>query len=316
MAADPAEAEPPFVTAADLVKAAKRKGAVKPTKPGTDSRAAVPQHEQERRAQPRLDHPKIAGARDTGSTAGALPNPQSRTSFAEFPSTVWMRIEQVRDSSAERARDALAGLCEDYWRPIYAFIRRKGNDPDRAADLTQDFFTLLLEPGAFAAVDAGKGKFRSFLMVACTHFLSNRRVYERALKRGGGRSPVSIDQREAEKRLRYEPFHEMTPERIFLRQWATALIDLVMARLRSEASLNGRSRLFDRIRPALLGRERAPSYAQIAAELGVGESTVKVAVHRFRARYRALLREEIARTTADPAEIDEEISSLLQALAD
>ena len=120
-------------------------------------------------------------------------------SHDEFPSTIWMRIEKVRDSTAAESRDALAALCEAYWQPVYAFIRHKGNDPDRAADLTQDFFTLLIEPGALTAVSEGKGKFRSFLMAACTHFLSNRRVYERALKGGGGRSPISIDQLKAER---------------------------------------------------------------------------------------------------------------------
>jgi RNA polymerase sigma-70 factor (ECF subfamily) len=248
--------------------------------------------------------------------AESLSDPRPLPSPDDFPSTVWIRIEQARDSSAERAREALAELCQAYWRPVYAFVRRKGNDPDRAADLTQDFFTRLIEPGALAAVDAAKGRFRSFLMAACTHFLSNRRVHERALKRGGGRSPVSIDRLEAEQRLRYEPFHEMTPERIFLRQWATTLLDRVIAQLRSEASVKGRSRLFDQIGPALLGRESAPSYARIAADLGVSETTIKVAVHRYRARYRELLRAEIARTVADPAEIEEEVSSLIQALAD
>jgi RNA polymerase sigma-70 factor (ECF subfamily) len=227
-----------------------------------------------------------------------------------------MRIDQARDSSSERAREGLAELCAAYWQPVYAFIRRKGNNPDRAADLTQDFFTMLLEPGALAAVDAAKGKFRSFLMAACSHFLSNRRVYDRALKRGGGRSPVSIDQLQAEERLRFEPFHEMTPERIYLRQWATTLLDRVMDKLRSESSLKGRSRLFEKIRPALLGTETAHSYAQIAADLGARESTIKVAAHRFRARYRELLREEIARIDSDPAEIEDEISSLIRALAD
>jgi RNA polymerase sigma factor (sigma-70 family) len=235
-------------------------------------------------------------------------------SHDEFPSTIWTRIEKVRDSTAAESRDALAALCEAYWQPVYAFIRHKGNNPDRAADLTQDFFTFLIEPGALTAVSEGKGKFRSFLMAACTHFLSNRRVYERALKRGGGRSPISIDQLNAEDSRGPQPFHELTPERIFLRHWATTLLDRVMTRLQSEAHTKGKVRLFDQIRSTLLGREPSRSYAEIAAALGVSESHVKVAVHRYRNRYRVLLRDEIARTVDDPREVEQEITTLIEAL--
>ena len=255
------------------------------------------------------------GAPDSRKSGSQSPQSEPQRSADEFPSTVWMRIEKVRDSSAADSREALAELCEAYWRPVYAFIRRKGNDPDRAADLTQDFFTLLIEPGAMAAVAERKGRFRSFLMAACTHFLSNRKEYERAVKRGGGRSPVSIDERDAENRLRNEPFHELTAERIFMRQWATAVLDRVMARLQSEANLKGKTRVFDQIRPVLLGRVAAPSHAEISAALGVSESYVRLAVHRYRNRYRLLLRKEIARTVADPAEIDQEITTLIEALA-
>jgi DNA-directed RNA polymerase specialized sigma24 family protein len=159
----------------------------------------------------------------------------------EFPSTVWMRIEKAKDSQFSQSGAALTELCEAYWRPVYAFIRKKGNDPDRAADLTQDFFALLIEPRALAAVTEGKGKFRSFLMAACTHFLSNRRVYERALKRGGGRSPISIDRSQGGDWLQLEPYHELTPDRIFMREWAVTLLDRVMAKLEAEADLKGKA---------------------------------------------------------------------------
>jgi DNA-directed RNA polymerase specialized sigma24 family protein len=256
------------------------------------------------------------GAQDSRNT-GSEPWQSEQSKLAgQFPSTVWMRIEKVKDSTPSQARVALAELCAAYWRPVYAFICRKGNDPDRAADLTQDFFALLIEPGALAAVTAGKGKFRSFLMAACTHFMSNQRAYERALKRGGGRSPISIDQFRREDWFRFEPFHELTPDRIFLREWATTLLSRVMATLREESNRKGKGRLFDRIRPALLGSEASPCYAEIAADLGLSESTIKVAVHRFRNRYRLLLREEIGRTLDDPAEIDEEITTLIAALLD
>jgi RNA polymerase sigma-70 factor (ECF subfamily) len=226
-----------------------------------------------------------------------------------------MRIEQAKDPATPRSKQAMAELCEAYWHPVYTFIRRKGNDPDRAADLTQGFFTLLLETRALAAVSPEKGKFRSFLMAACTHFLSNQRVYDRALKRGGGRAFISIDQLKAEDRLSREPFHELTPEKAFLRQWAVTLLDRASAQLRLELAAKGKAELFDLLHPVLLGREKTPSYGEIASAAGLSESVIRVTVHRLRSRYRQLLREEIARTIDDPAEIDEEISTLLASLA-
>jgi DNA-directed RNA polymerase specialized sigma24 family protein len=226
-----------------------------------------------------------------------------------------MRVEQAKNHGTPLSREALAELCEAYWHPVYAFIRRKGNDPDRAADLTQGFFALVIETRALATVSPEKGRFRSFLMAACSHFLSNQRVYDHAMKRGGGRALISIDQLKAEHRLSREPFHEMTAERIFLRQWAVTLLDRATARLRSEAVSKGKSQLFDQIRPVLLGREKAPSYAEIAKALRLSEAVVKVTVHRYRNRYRELLRDEISRTVDDPAEIDQEIAMLLEAVA-
>ncbi len=251
------------------------------------------------------------------NSRGSSSQSSHRSSPAEeFPSTIWIRIEQAKEPTAPQSREALAELCEAYWHPVYAFIRRKGNDPDRAADLTQGFFTVLIETGALTAVTPEKGKFRSFLMAACTHFLCNQRVHERALKRGGGRFLVSIDQLKAEDRLRHEPFHEMTPEKTFVRQWALTLLDRVMATLQAEVALKGKIRVFEELRPVILGREAVPSYAQIAAKLGLSETTLKVTVHRYRRRYRALLREEIARTVDDPADIEPEITTLIEALAD
>jgi DNA-directed RNA polymerase specialized sigma24 family protein len=240
--------------------------------------------------------------------------PEEKAHSEEFPSTVWIRIEQAKDPAQPRSHEALTELCEAYWHPVYAFIRRKGNDPDRAADLTQGFFTLVLETRALATVSPEKGRFRSFLMAACSHYLSNQRAYNRALKRGGGRSLLSIDHLKAEDRLSREPFHEMTPERIFLRQWAWTLLDRTTARLHSEADAKGKAQLFNKIRPILLGREKGPTYAEISSALGLSEAVIKVTVHRYRNRYRELLRDEISRTVDDPAEIDQEISTLFEAL--
>ncbi len=251
------------------------------------------------------------------NSRGSSSQSSHRSSSAEdFPSTIWMRIEQAKEPTAPQSREALAELCEAYWHPVYAFIRRKGNDPDRAADLTQGFFTVLIETGALASVTPEKGRFRSFLMAACNHFLCNQRAHERALKRGGGRFLISIDQLKAEDRLRLEPFHEMTPEKTFIRQWALTMLDRVMAALQAEASVKGKTEVFEEVRPVLLGREAVPSYAQLSAKLGLSETTLKVTVHRYRTRYRRLLRDEIARTVDDPADIEQEITTLIEALAD
>ena len=161
----------------------------------------------------------------------------------------------------------LAELCEAYWHPVYAFIRRKGNDPHRAADLTQGFFTTLIETRGLSSVKPEKGKFRSFLMAACTHFLSNQRVHERALKRGGGRFHISIDQLKAEDRLSHEPFHGMTPEKTFVRQWALTLLDRVMNKLEAEAVLKGKMALFEHIRPVILEGSRYHRMVKFPANL-------------------------------------------------
>jgi DNA-directed RNA polymerase specialized sigma24 family protein len=252
---------------------------------------------------------------ESNSRGSSSLNSRRLTSAEEFPSTIWVRVEQAKQSTAPQSQEALAELCKAYWHPVYAFIRRKGNDPDRAADLTQSFFTVLIETAALSAVTQEKGRFRAFLMAACTHFLCNQRVHDRALKRGGGRFHVSIDQLKAEDRLSREPFHEMTPEKTFVRQWALTLLDRVMARVQAEAALKGKTHVFEEVRPVILGREAAPSYAQISAKLGMSETTLKVTVHRYRARYRALLRDEIGRTVSDPADVEQEITTLIEALA-
>jgi RNA polymerase sigma-70 factor (ECF subfamily) len=232
-----------------------------------------------------------------------------------FPTTHWSRVVAAQDPAAPEAREALVALCTDYWYPIYAFIRRQGYGPDQAADLTQEFFARLHVPGAFATASPLRGRFRSFLRGACSHFLSNQRDYERALKRGGGRTPIPIDRLEAEGRFCREPAHDLTAERVYERKWALTLLDLVLHRLDAEITRARNRALLDQLRPSVFGDNGARSYRDIAGELGLSESAVKTAAHRLRARYRELLREEIGRTVEDPAEIDAEIAAMLAALA-
>jgi RNA polymerase sigma-70 factor (ECF subfamily) len=235
-------------------------------------------------------------------------------SAARFPTTHWSRVVAAGDRAATEAREALAELCRAYWYPLYAFVRRQGHGPDDAQDLVQGFFASLLERDGLAALDRDRGRFRSFLRAACAHYLSNRRDHDRALKRGGDRAIVSIDTAEAEGRYGREPAHDLDAERLFERRWAMTLLERAVVRLRAEMDRAGKAPLFDRLQPALAGEPGADRYATIARALGTTEAAVKAAATRLRRRYREVLREEIARTVADPAAIDEEVRSLFVAL--
>ena len=235
-------------------------------------------------------------------------------SAARFPTTCWSRVVAARDKAAPEAREALAGLCAAYWFPVYAFVRRKGRGPEEALDATQDYFVRLLARGAVAAADAGKGRFRSFLLADCTRFLADRRDHDRAAKRGGGVAPLSIDARDAEGRYLREPAHDRTPERHFERAWALALLDGVLARLREEYEGSGRGAAFEALKVALTDGPRAVPQAELARRLGATEGAVQVAVHRLRRRYRDLVRKAIAATVADPADVEDEIRDLFAAL--
>jgi RNA polymerase sigma-70 factor (ECF subfamily) len=242
-------------------------------------------------------------------------DPSANSSRASFQTTHWSLVLAARRYSDPEAREALAALCGAYWYPLYAFLRRKGCDADAAQDLVQGFFARLLEKEDLQAVDPAKGRFRSFLMAACSHYLANRRDYERAQKRGGGKV-LSIDAIEAETRYGREPAHATTPERLYLKRWATTLLEGVLDRLRREMAEAGKATLFEAIGPALLGESEAASYRQIGATVGLSERAARVAAHRMRRRYRELLREEVGRTLADPADVDEEIRDLFAALTE
>jgi RNA polymerase sigma-70 factor (ECF subfamily) len=232
---------------------------------------------------------------------------------SQFATTHWSLVLAARDRAEPGADDALSSLCGLYWYPLYAYVRRRGHGADEAHDLTQEFFARLLEKDFLAGVDRGKGQFRSFLLAACNHFLANEHDRARAKKRGGGRAVLSLDAADAEGRYLGEPADALTPEKLFERRWALALLQQVMARLRDEFEAKGKARLFDRLRGFLVG-EKGVGYRQAADELGLSEGAVKVAVHRMRQRYRELLHEEIARTVGAPEEVEEELRALFAAL--
>ena len=237
-----------------------------------------------------------------------------KPSAARFPTTCWGRILQAGDPAAPESRAALEGLCRDYWHPLYAFVRRKGHDPETAQDLVQGLLAHLLERDDLRGLGPERGRFRSFLRACCTHYLARYHQRERAARRGGGRVAIPIDALAAESRFGGEPGHDLTAGDYFERRWALTSLDHVLAGLDAEMGRSNQRTLYQRLRPALLGHEAAPSYQGIAHELGLTVGAVKMAAHRLRMRYRERLREEIARTVADPSEIDAEIHALLAAL--
>jgi RNA polymerase sigma-70 factor (ECF subfamily) len=210
------------------------------------------------------------------------------------------------------ARAALAKLCEAYWYPLYAFVRRQGHSVHDAQDLTQKFFSRLLAKGWLSSVDREHGKFRSWLLASMKHFLANEWDRAKAIKRGGQATFVPFDADSAEMRYRYEPADPSSPERLFDRRWALTLLDRVLDRLRDEMTEAGKLAQFDALKGTLAG-EKTP-YAEIAVALNSTKGAVKVAVHRLRERYRELLRNEIAETVASSEELDEELRHLFAAL--
>jgi RNA polymerase sigma-70 factor (ECF subfamily) len=234
--------------------------------------------------------------------------------LSAFVTTHWSVVVTAGRSDTTRAQDALSKLCQTYWHPLYAYVRRLGNSPPDAQDLTQEFFARLLQKNYLAAADEHRGRFRSFLLAALKHFLANEWDKAGAQKRGGGQIPLPIDFGPAETACRFEPA-DITAEKIYERRWALTLLEQVLRRLREEYVHAGRENLFDQLKPTLTEASRTVRYAEMGAHLGLSEGAVKVAVHRLRLRYREVLRAEIADTVASPDEVEDELRNLFAALA-
>jgi RNA polymerase sigma factor (sigma-70 family) len=233
---------------------------------------------------------------------------------AGFTSTHWSVVLAAgQDASAEKS-EALERLCRTYWYPLYAFVRRRGYPQHEAQDLTQSFFERLLDKQYLKAVDRTKGKFRSFLLASLEHFLANEWRRSQAQKRGGNMSFISLDDDSAERHYLQVPGAGLSPEQLFEQQWATALLEHVLANLRAEFVAEGKGELFEQLK-VYLTCERQGGYAEMAARLKTTEAGVKMAVSRLRHRYGVLLREEIASTVARPEDIEEELRALFAALA-
>jgi len=227
-----------------------------------------------------------------------------------FLTTHWSVVIRASYDDSVIAHQALGELCRNYWHPLYAFVRWQGFSPADAEDLTQSFLAKLLEKNYLANVRREKGKFRSFLLMAIKRFLSHEYERQHAQKRGGHQQVVSIDQDAAESRLSLEADRHLEPDVFFERQWAVALLERVMLKLGEEYLATGRAKLFDSLQDCLVKDESAQPYAEIAAQLKLTEPAVKMAASRLRARYREILREEIAETVEKPEEIEEEIRYL------
>ncbi len=248
------------------------------------------------------------------SSANAHPSGPGWSRGELFVTTHWSVVLEAGTDTA-RGQDALGRLCQIYWYPVYGYLRRRGHEPADAQDLTQEFFTRLLQKNWLGRAEPGRGRFRSFLLGAVNHFVSDQRDKARAAKRGGGIPVLPLEFNTAETRYSLEPADARSPEQTYERRWALALLDGVLARLEEEYEAEGRVEIFNLLQPCLAGERTQETYAQLGRRLGVSEGTVKAAVHRLRQRYRGLLRAAVADTVVNPAEVDEELRYLRAVLS-
>lgn len=225
--------------------------------------------------------------------------------------TQWSQVLVARDGTDTEAREALEALCQTYWQPLYAYIRHQGYGPEESRDLTQAYFAELLEKDLLADVDPSKGRFRSYLLATLRHFLSHERDRERALKRGGGTTTLSLDVETGEQRYAMQATEAMTPVDVYEHRWAMTVLDRAMGQLATESKEAGNWPQFQTLRQYLTSANPQVPYGEAAKDLGMSEGAIRTAVHRLRKRYGQALRAEIAQTVANPADTDEEVRHLL-----
>jgi DNA-directed RNA polymerase specialized sigma24 family protein len=232
-----------------------------------------------------------------------------------FATTHWTVVLAAGKRQSPQSARALEELCRIYWYPLYAYVRRQGSSKEDAEDSTQAFFARLLERNSFDGLSAEKGKVRAFLLASLKNFLVNEWKRSHRQKRGGGAQTLSLDWQDADSRYHVDPPDHLSPDKLYDRAWAVTLLDRVIRQLRQETADEGKAELFDQLKAFLVVGKGAIPYAQTAAALGLNETTLRVAVHRLRKRYRALLREEISQTLSDPGQVDEEMRALFDAFA-
>ena len=233
-----------------------------------------------------------------------------------FATTLWTVVARAGETESTAARTALETLCEAYWYPLYAYVRRQGHSRESAEDLTQEFFARLLARKYIRVADRSRGRFRSFLLTSLKHFLNNEWKKENRIKRGGGAQVVSLDVEQTETRFLAEASDDRTPDKAFDRRWALALVEQVLDRLEKEKAAKGQGALFRELKGTLAGEENESSYAEIAERFGMSHSNVKAWACRLRDRYYELFREEIRKTVDESAQVDEEMRDLMAALSD
>jgi RNA polymerase sigma-70 factor (ECF subfamily) len=210
---------------------------------------------------------------------------------------------------------ALEELCHTYWFPLYAYVRRRGHTKEDAEDSVQAFFARFLAKNYLEGLSAERGRFRAFLLASLKHFLINEWKKSQRLKRGGGEANLSLDWETADTKFQVAATGEPSPDKAFDREWALALLAKVIERLQKECEGDGKAKLFRELKVFLTTGKDESSHADAARNLGMDETAVRVAVHRLRKRYRQLLRDEIAQTLAEPADVDEEMRALFGAFA-
>ena len=245
----------------------------------------------------------------TSTTATGVSGQQGGVAFT---TTHWSIVLEAQGESPA-AQEALEKLCRTYWRPIFAFLRRQGISPDEAEDITQGFFAELLERRSLSAVRKEKGRLRSFLLGGLKYFLANEQRRAMAIKRGKGQSR-KLSGLEELRALEEQPADVLTPDQIYERRWALTVLERVLSRLKDEYLAADSAALFDSLKELLPDEPGSPSQAAIAARLGMTENAVRQAFYRFRQRYQALLREEIANTVATPGDIEDELRHLIAVL--
>jgi RNA polymerase sigma factor (sigma-70 family) len=244
------------------------------------------------------------------SNKPAVSPPHSHT----FATTHWSVVISAGRNSSPDSKQALASLCETYWYPLYAYVRRRVPDIDEAKDLTQAFFAALLEKNYVGSAAPDRGRFRAFLLTAFKHFLSKQWEKAKAQKRGNGRAPISLDFESADSHFRIEPESGLTAEQLYDQQWAIALLGQIMERLKVEFERAGKAKQFDELKGFIIGDHAGTTYAQVAEKLNTTEAAAKKSASRMRGRYRELLREEISQTVTGPDEVQDEIRNLFATL--
>ena len=232
-----------------------------------------------------------------------------------FATTHWTVVLAAGKRHTPQSDGALEELCRTYWFPLYAYVRRRGHTKEDAEDSVQAFFARFLAKNYLEGLSAERGRFRAFLLASLKHFLINEWKKTQRLKRGGGEAPLSLDWETADTKFQVAATNEPSPDKVFDREWALALLAKVIERLQQECETDGKAKLFAQLKIFLTAGKDGTAQAEVAKALGMEEGAVRVAIHRLRKRYRELLRAEIAQTLADAADVDEEMRALFGAFS-